>query len=554
MNIRVTAALASILFLATAVFVSADEKTAAVDKIFAPWDSTSTPGLALAVIKDGEIVYSRGYGMANLEQSIPIDPDTVFYVGSVSKQFTAFCIALLAHDGKLDLDVPVRRCLPELPELYERVTIRQMVHHISGLRDFYDLLELSGVRTADDFYDHSDLLALLARQRKVNFEPGSSYSYSNSGYFLLAEVAARVAGMPIDDFARERIFEPLGMRDTIFHQQHDMLVPRRADGYREDDGGYRRYMGHMNIVGAGGVFSTVNDLARWDAAFYGGTFDEELLTLVQTPTVLTNGREINYAFGLTVGTYRGLPYVEHGGALFGFRSNIVRFPEQRFSVIILANLADISPGRLSDRVVEVYLGELMEPVDTLAQAAEQEPAFVELSEEQLASIAGSYKSVDGDEVVVVFLRGGEAIFFQNLWRCYPIRPVEPLRFLGIGLPFIPELTFEAEGGEAPSKLTLKMRGDQTFVYERVDSAPPMLEDFIGRYYCDELDVTYEIAVENGRLYVRFRTAPEDPLEHRIGDEFFGDEFELAFARDESGKVVSFRVDADRSKDLVFEKR
>ncbi|MCX6955342.1 MAG: serine hydrolase [Verrucomicrobia bacterium] len=328
---------------------------AAVDAIFATWDKPSSPGCALAVIHDGRIIYERGYGSADLEHDLPISPATVFYVGSDSKQFTAAAIALLAQRGVLSLDDDVRSIVPELPDYGGRLTVRHLVHHTSGLRDYLELRALAGEPTDAPFNDE-DVLGIITRQKELNFAPGSQHLYSNSGYFLLSVIVKRKTGKSLRDFAAENFFGPLGMTTAQFRDDHTALVPHRAQGYVGRTGAYRLSNPNFDAVGAGGVFMTVRDFLPWDQNFYDAKIGgREFLDLIQTPGKLNDGSALTYAFGLTVTRYQGLKIVEHGGAYGGFRAHLLRFPEQHFSVACFANLGSMEPGKLARAVADLYL-------------------------------------------------------------------------------------------------------------------------------------------------------------------------------------------------------
>lgn len=328
-----------------------------VDAVFTEWDQPGSPGCALAVIHDGQVVYQRGYGIANLDHELPITPDSVFYLASVSKQFVAACIALLQQEGKLSLDDDVRKFVPELPDYGKTITLRHLVHHTSGLRDYLSLMQLAGLRW-EDVHSNEELLALVCRQKELNFPPGDEYLYSNTGYFLMAEIVNRVSGKTLRQYADAKIFGPLGMQDTHFHDDHLEIVKHRATGYtKTGDGSYRiHFPANWDKVGSGGLYSTVADLARWDQNFYdpqvGG---RQLLETISTPGKLNNDTVLDYAFGLVHGAYNGLKTVSHGGLFQGFRTVLLRFPDARFSVILLANLAEVDPTALARQVADVYL-------------------------------------------------------------------------------------------------------------------------------------------------------------------------------------------------------
>ncbi len=407
-----------------------------VDAIFAEWDKPTSPGCALGVVQDGELIYTRGYGTADLERGVPITPETVFYLGSVSKQFTAANVALLAQRGDISLDDDVRKHVPELSEYGQPVTIRHLIHHMSGVRDYYDLLSLAGVSW--QAFGAEATLALIAQQENLNFPPGEEYLYSNSGYFLLPVIVERVTGQSIRQFAQEHLFGPLGMEHTSFHDDHTIPVPNRAYSYgTKEEGAFElTFLPEFDLVGAGGVLSTIYDLVRWDQNFYdakaGG---KEFVGQLHTRGVLNNGDTLSYAFGLTISEYKGLRTVSHGGSLMGFRTQLTRYPDQRFSVICLCNLGNINPGLLARKVAEIYLADLFEA--------------------NLSEYAGAYYSKELDVTWTVRLTGGNLAFAwkDNLRVSQPAQERDSFRFGGTAVKFIREQGerisgFEVDAGRA----------------------------------------------------------------------------------------------------------
>ena len=344
-----------------------------IDQLFAAWDRPGSPGAAVAVARGGEVLYQHGYGFAQLEYEVPITPETVFHVASVSKQFTAFAVTLLADRGALSLDDDVRKHVPELPDFGHTITIRHLIHHTSGLRDQWNLLALAGWRL-DDVITRDQIFRLVTRQRELNFPPGERYLYCNTGYTLLAEIVARVTGRSFPAWTAEHVFQPLGMRRTHVHDDHRMVVPGRAYSYGTDpDSGYRKSVLSYANAGATSLFTTVGDLVRWMRNFetrvVGGP---RVIEQMYARGVLTGGDTIDYAHGLGHGTYRGLRTIGHGGADAGFRSSVLRFPDQDLSVAVLSNFASFNASQLAQQVAEVYLEDVMEP-ETVA-ADDDEPA------------------------------------------------------------------------------------------------------------------------------------------------------------------------------------
>ena len=335
---------------------------ARIDAVFAPLARPGSPGCALAIYRDGAIAYERGYGLASLELGVPITPKTVFDIGSTSKQFTAFSVLLLEREGKLSLDDDVRRFLPELP-VYERpITVRHLLLHTSGLRDYLTLWELAGVKT-ESWTTQREAVALVERQRATNFPAGEEWLYSNTGYLLLAEIVQRASGKSLKDFARERIFEPLGMAHTFYLDDHTQVVAGKATGYEpRERGGFSVDMSNFEQIGDGGVQTTVEDLLLWDRNFYATKVgDAALVARAQQTGKLNSGKPLDYAAGLSIGSYRGLPFVRHGGSWAGYRAELLRFPSQKTSVACLCNLGTAGPSRLADRVADIVLETVLKP-------------------------------------------------------------------------------------------------------------------------------------------------------------------------------------------------
>ena len=365
-----TGAAVAVLCLLGRGIADAQPHNPRVDRI-AEWDRADSPGCAVGAVRDNRFEYQRGYGMANLDYDIPNSPAMVYYVGSDSKQFTAASIALLSLQGALSLDDDIRKFFPEMADYGSPVTVLHLVHHTSGIRDVYALMTLRGDRMEDVFPD-SEAIALIARQKGLAFKPGDQYSYSNSGYFLLAQIVKRVTGKSLREYADEQIFQPLGMVHTHFHDDPGHIMKNRAMSYERDPrGGYRiSYLQNFDKIGAGGLYTTLDDLRKWDDNFYtprvGGA---ALQRLLHTRGVLNNGDTLPYAFGNEMRTVRGLRTVEHGGALMGYKAYVLRFPDQHFSVLMTCNLGAIDPGPLAHAVAEAFLGDKLGPRPTQAAAA-----------------------------------------------------------------------------------------------------------------------------------------------------------------------------------------
>jgi len=534
-----------VLIALLTVFLSADTKTKKADKLFAKWDSTISPGVALAIIQDGEIIYTRGYGMANLEQNIPITSKTVFRIGSTSKQFTAACIAILSLQGKLSLDDDIRKYVPEIPEYAKTITVRHLVHHTSGLRDYLALAMLSG-QTDDDFYSTEDTVAQLSRQKGWNFPPGEEHLYCNSGYFLMGVIVKRTSGKSLNDFAQEYIFKPLGMHSTHFHDDYTMIVKNRADGHANIKGGFKINNTTLNHVGDGGVFTTVEDLYLWDQAFYNQKLGKELMDLMHQTGVLNNGEKLEYAFGLMVSKYKGLKLVAHAGGFVGFRADMIRFPEEKLTVICLANLGSINPSKLCQQVADIYLAEKFTDKEPAVETTEGITP-VTLTEEELNSKTGTYFEEQGSLVARISVKKDQ-LRIAAMGMTINLIPVNKTKFISKDAPANITIVFSPAKGEIKeAHLTI-----EDYMEANLKKAPktaPMtakeLEAYTGSYYSEELPATYKLIVEKDKLVFKHRNAPKAPLGIITKDRFTVQMGMLKFTRGKDQKITGFYLDAGR---------
>jgi CubicO group peptidase (beta-lactamase class C family) len=369
-----------------------------VDEVFKTFATDHAPGCAVGATRADAPPVAKAYGIADLEHGVPLTPQSVFYMASVSKQFTALSILLLERDGKLQLEDRVRTHIPELPDYATDLTIRQLLHHTSGLRDYLTLSALAG-NPSDYVITERAVLNALARQKRLNFQPGAEHLYSNSGYVLLSIIVHRVTGRPLDEFARDRIFTPLGMRSTRFQHNHAAPIPGRAIGYVRQNDTWRIANSLLDVVGDGGMYSTVDDMLRWSAAFERPEF-APLLSRMQTPGKLGDGRAIvnGYGMGLVQGTYRGLPTIVHGGALAGYRTVFLRLPAEHLTIVTLCNNGTANAGRLAQMVAELYASASMAPVAPAPASAAppQAPTRTPVPREIGQALTGAFYSEELD--------------------------------------------------------------------------------------------------------------------------------------------------------------
>jgi CubicO group peptidase (beta-lactamase class C family) len=440
----------------------------AIDRLFAPMAHSGSPGCAVGVYQNGEVVFARGYGFADLINDVPITPATRFTVGSVSKQFTAASIALLAQAGRISLSDDVRKYVPELQQYPVPVTIGHLVHHTSGIRDFWELVDLAGMRF-DDGYTSDDMLNLARRQKGLNFPPGSEYRYSNTGYLLLGVVVKRVTGQSLRQFADSAIFRPLGMTNTLFLDDHTEVVARRASAYEPARGGFKIDVWNNDIVGQGGIVTTIADLQKWDENFYTARLGgPEFIKLLQSTAPLTDGKPNNYALGLVVDAYRGLHEVQHTGSTGGYRAAIFRYPDAHASVSMLCNLSTANTTTLSHAMADAVLGPRLGNREIVARTGIRgnAPAAVHPAPSAtLASAAGRYRSDEllgsvwevtaaaGGTISVVRPRHEAELFGWGSGSTFALRGVE--------------LVFDAPAKGKSSGFTVKGDRVQGLRFERI---------------------------------------------------------------------------------------
>ncbi len=539
---------------------------ARVDAIFAAWTTDHTPGGAVAIYKDGKVVYAKGYGMADLERNVPITSKTVFDIGSTSKQFTAACIHMLAREGKLSLDDDIRKHLPEIPAYDAPITIRHLLYHTSGLRDYLTIMALAGMSERNDYSDRQ-VLDIIARQRALNFKPGEEHLYSNTGYYLLGEIVRRASGTSLRRYADERIFKPLGMTNTRFNDDTSDIVKNRAIGYSPNqDGGFRTDMSIFHVVGDGAVQTSVEDLALWDRNFYDSklTGGPELIAAMLVPAKLNNGETLDYASGLRVAPYRGLREISHGGAWVGYRAQMLRFPDERVGVVVLSNSGPVDTTDLAHKVADIYLeGKFPKPAVTAAEPASgPAPAAapaVELSAKALEARVGLYRDVRDVRYRRLILDGGKLIYSRGAGNVSsPLAPLAEDRFRMEGATVATEVSFPAPAAGARQRMVVTSVDGTVATFERVEPASPTADDlaaYAGDYASDELDAVVRVTSKDGKLTIRLPNDDDSPpLEATMKDEFTVGGLTVTFTRDAAGKVTGLALGAGRVRNISAVRR
>ena len=531
--VRTLVALAALLLVAPPLAAQSlnppPDAKARIDRHFERF--TGRPGCAVGAAINGTTVFSAGYGVADLEHAVPITADTIFEPGSVSKQFTAAAVLLLAQQGRISLDDPVRKYIPEVPDYGTPITIRHLIHHTSGLRDWGGVAAIGGWPRGTVARNHDDVLDIVSRQHALNYAPGAEYSYTNTGYNLAAILVGRVTGKSFAEFTREAIFQPLGMSSSSWRDDFRRIVPKRAIAYSPDGTSFALNMPFENVHGNGGMLTTVGDLLRWNTNFTdAGVGGRALVDSQLRKGVLNDGRTIDYAGGLVVGNWRGVREISHSGATAGYGGWLARYPDQGLSVAILCNVSSANPTQLGRDVAALYLGSaLTEPPPA--------PAPVEVA--GLQGMAGLYRNLRNHSAVAAAvdngrLRIGGAVF----------TPVSQGTFVS------GDTRLVVDGGRLRT-------GDGTLL-ERVEPANPTaaeLQSLAGDYASDEATATLRVAVEGDLLRLQNRPGTWITLRPTYRDAFVAAGLGVVrFLRDASGKVTEASVTQDRVWDLRFKKR
>ena len=523
----------------------ADSTRAAIDRVFQRWRSKDGPGCSVAASRDGKTIFEAGYGTAILEADVPITPASIFHVASISKQFTAMSILLLARDGKLSLDDDIRKYLPEVPDYGTRITIRHLLMHTSGLRDQWDLLALARGRFEENRITEADVLDIVSRQKALNFAPGTEYLYSNTGYTLAGTIVRRVSGKSLREFADERIFKPLGMAHTHFHDDYTMVVKGRTFAYSPGPKGEWHFsIPNFDTYGATSLYTTAGDLLRWQENFRKPVVgDDALFRTMQTSGVLANGDTTGYGLGVTVGTDRGARVIGHGGADAGYRSYTGRYPDQAFAIAVLCNAAPSDPGSLAAGVSKVLLGSaLTEPAPVTAKAKP--------SADELARLAGLYVNPVTGAVTFVSVKDGNLMVGRTTGPT--LVPLGSNRFW-----FTPqraEWEFSANGERLVQRATTPPPRHPVTLVRREASHPSAadLARYAGTYYSDELRATYTISATDSTLQARTGTSDAETLRPAYGDVFLGFAT-VEFVRDQGGAVTGMLVSTGRVRKVRFDR-
>jgi len=495
------------------------------------------PGCAAAVSLNGDVVFEKAFGLADLEHNVPNTAQTIFESGSVAKQFTAAALVLLQQDGKLSIDDPVRKYIPELPDYGAPLTIRHLLNHTSGLRDWGTVMSLTGAGRGDRVITQDLALDVITHQRGLDFTPGSEYSYSNSGYNLAAIIVERVSKQKFPAFVEERLFKPLGMTNSSWRDDYQRIVPGRAQAYsRQGNGPWRLNMPFMNVYGNGGMLTTVGDWIKWNAMLDSKSLGAPLVAALETRGVLNDGRKIAYALGLVVDTYKGLKDVSHGGATAGYQTFLARYPDNKVSVGVMCNGTSPSAGGIAADITDAIFGPFPEAPKT---------ETAQVSEDELKKFVGIWRNEKTHEPARFVIDNG-----VSRWRGARVTPMGGGKFT-VGANQL-RFTFDKEGKPVSAE-TVDSDGEvRRFMPEKTwTPAPADLAAIKGDWFSEEAGATFTVAIDGDKAFIKQRPATSLLMQPIYQDHFDAEGFIVWFTRDKDGKVNTLHVGASRMRDMPF---
>ena len=541
--------------LLLSVGCSAQNPETETEKAIAAMIKPESGGVTVAVAQSDKILFSKGYGFANVEYNIPNSPKTIFHVASVSKQFTAFAIALLADQGKISLDDDIRKYLPELHDFGSKITIRHLVHHTSGLRDQWNLLALAGWRL-DDVITKNQVLRLMSHQDELNFKPGDEFSYCNSGYTLMGEIVSRVTGMSFGDWCAETIFKPLSMDRTLFYDDHEKIVKDRAYSYNDSPEGLKKSVLSYANAGATSLFTTAEDLTKWSANFYKMKVgNKAVMKQMEERGILNKGDTISYAFGQGISKYKGIKSISHSGGDAGYRTFLLRFPEQQYAIVVLSNLGSFNPAALAYKVADIYLKKyLIEDTKTDDTKPAAPPVTVTVKEDVLKLYEGQYQ-LNAETIVAIKVDGGKLTAQATGQPVITLTPASETEFIvpqyGIKIAF--------KTSDQPATEFTLYQGGQTIVAPKMKPFDPKsidLKSYTGVYYSPELQTSYDIVLKNDTLiinHIRHEPVTMAAVGH---DAFTATAWYMSkidFNRNSQSEITGFRASSGRVKNVRFVK-
>jgi len=526
-----------------------------IDDIFKKWDNTYSPGCTVGIVRNDSLIFSKGYGMANLEYAIPNSPATIFHMASVSKQFTGFAIVLLAAQGKLRLDDDIRKWLPWFPDLKEKITVRHLLNHTSGIRDQWQLLAISGTRL-DDVITQEHIVKILSQQKALNFKPGEQYSYSNSGYTMLAEIVKSVTGQTLRAFTDSAIFKPLGMTSTHFHDNYEEVEKNRSYSYqRIDSARFSNSVLSYSNAGATSLFTNIPDLAKWAMNFYMHTVGTQReIDVLTEKGRLNDGKELTYALGIAVDKYKGWKQFSHSGGDAGYRTYLTVLPDLKMSFMVFSNLGDFNTNEKAYAVADLFIKDSAQKKEEIKKNARDSAAAVLKDTLSLKKFLGNYIGEDG--LPFSFDLTGSKLYYQIYdQRNFMIKEEKDT----FSMAEAPQVKF-VFALKAKDTTVSVFTPDHTYLLNKyrkdTSQTDEILKKYTGIYYCPELDYKYGIEFKDHKLMLTNAKYDDTKLD-LVGSEHLTSNYwwmnHLKIIRDGKNAITGFEVNSGRIMHLRFNK-
>lgn len=527
-------------------------KSQKIDSIFNSWTETNHPGGAIGIMQNGEVIYSKAFGLASLEYQVPNTMETIFNVGSVSKQFTAMGIVLLQEKGLLSVDDDIRKHLPDMPDFGHTITIRHMLHHTSGMRSLHAMLGLAGWRD-DDSRTNEDLYRFMLNQKELNFIPGDEYLYCNTGYMLMVNIIENVTKEKFPQWMKTNVFEPLGMSNTYVEDRYDRIVPNNATSYYGAKGDFFRAVEYWGYVGSGNVHSTTNDLLNWLQNFSTPSTNwSSAFEMLKTTDELNDGSENNYAFGVSLDEFKGYIRVQHGGAIGGFRAYASTYPEEQLSIAVLTNFSSSNPGSIERNIAGILL---KDNSNTIPEITKPEISKTVISF-PLEQLTGKYEiqsgvianiTIENDSLhVLQEWNNSEYNIYKTEGNTYQIPKEANIQF-----------TFSELKDNATQLLSINQNGRKTDAkrYVEKDLSSISLNDYVGRFYSPELESTLDINLKEDQLIGHHVRHGDFPMKLLSTDVLEIPGFaSIDVVRDAENVITGIRISNGRARNVLFEKQ
>ena len=538
------------------ILVTSQIDTKAINALFYEYSIPNTPGAVVTVVKDGELVFNNGFGIANLEYNIPLTPQTPFNIASLTKQFVCFGLLLLQNEEKLTLDDDVRTFIPELHDFGNVITLRHLMSHTSGLNDQWHLLSLAGWKL-DDVITHQMVLEFLYKQRTLGFLPGERYSYSNSSYTLLSEVIARVSGMTFPEFLKKYIFEPLRMNNSRVQDDYRGLINNRAYSYQKTNRGYVKSIFSTDNYGPGGIITTGEDIAKWMINFHKTTLgSRELIQLLDNQQTLNDGTKFGGALGQFYSTHMNRKIIQHTGSEAGYRSYLVRFPEEKLSICVFSNRNNADTKRLALQTADIFLKPDKKPLIPEEKEISKPFTPVKLTNRKLKSFEGKYWDFEKDYSRTIKLKNDTLRYIIHENRQFPLVPISKQKFVMLGIKDYYEIAFDSNN--AISKMEIlpeKGRGSVLEKYEDISYTESQLQSFQGLYFSEELNTFIKLFVKEGKLILSHQRQEDTELHPVLKDFFVSNTWYIKSIRFIRKKetISGLLVSSNRMKNVKFTK-